>query len=253
MMNTENPENSSFTVTSEAKQAEQVCYMCRKPVKTTALSCPHCGRILEKLLLESLDPQSFSPPEEVAYQKGAGDCLAHWQATKDTAVPRAAYQPVPGNEDHYRAGWQAEAEKLDRRAERMKARRRGSMYVFGGLALVAFSLPGLISGYYLIRPTTARSASLYVSKNYGAVLVSSLSALAAVFFLAELFWLMRRYFRRKRAGEQFSDPLLAQKQADRKQMRKTAGWALFWGYVAWQAFAAFWSSGVTPLDSLKRS
>lgn len=130
---------------SESKPGpdETVCCGCRRIIRSSAWSCPHCGTVFEGLLVATLTPKSLSGPARDAYWAGDRDCRAHGQPAGaqfgDTSVAVPAYQPPLGFEDAYRAGWKRAADKLGAIADRRAGRRRGIALMGSGAAWIAIA------------------------------------------------------------------------------------------------------------------
>ena len=96
---------------------------CNQPIAAKDWTCPHCGRILDRFLFESITPKSLSGRDQDAFDRGYQACRDQWTRTRSTEI--LAYRPVPNRETAYRAGWQYAALGIAAKLERRQGRRRG--------------------------------------------------------------------------------------------------------------------------------
>src|SRR5689334_24542401 len=104
-------------------RAGDVCPGCRQSTGAQDWTCPRCGQILDRYLFGTITAKSVTGEDKVAFQSGYDACMSQWKVTGSAEL--GVYQPVPGHETAYRAGWHCASSKLEGRAERKRGRRRG--------------------------------------------------------------------------------------------------------------------------------
>jgi hypothetical protein len=119
--------------------AGSICPGCKQATTLKDVTCPHCGRILDRYLFSTITAKSLSGAAKEAFQTGYDVCKGKWKTTGSAEI--AEYRPVPGHETEYRAGWQCAVSELEGKADRKRGRKRGLKLIAIGLLLTAIGAP----------------------------------------------------------------------------------------------------------------
>ncbi len=115
---------------------QTVCTQCRKDLRPEDWTCPRCGSITAPYLFGTIKLKSLQGNAREAYLGGYQDCRNQAEQTGSPAIRPESYHPAPANENAYRAGWKAAADKLDAKADRKFGRRRGLIVLGTGAGLL---------------------------------------------------------------------------------------------------------------------
>lgn len=113
-----------------------VCMECRKAVRLSDWTCPHCGAILDKYLFGTVTQKSLDAQGRIAFQAGFDGCMRQAAEKGSSAIAASQYHPPAGYETAYRAGWQQAADRILGRASRKIGRKRGLKVLGSGILLL---------------------------------------------------------------------------------------------------------------------
>src|SRR4051794_8499824 len=99
------------TGTMPSPQGGEICPGCKRSTQPEDWTCPGCGHILDRYLFGTITAKSVTGADKDAFRAGYDACMNKWKTS--ASVELAPYQPVPGHETAYRAGWGQAAANLE--------------------------------------------------------------------------------------------------------------------------------------------